>query len=1566
MSTQTIRILLIVLAVFASTTCPRAATITKANNADDLNLASSWTNGVVPGPLDVARWDFNVTGANAVALGADQSWSGIIVTNNPGGPVFITPGNTLTLGTNGIDMSRLSQDLIIGADLTLGPGLQRWNVTNASTLTVGGTLTRSANATLVKGVSTLTTANQGTVMVSPPLLNDVVPWATVQSSGAAANGSSAGNTFATVSGSDLVAYTGATLVNTSGTGVSFGGIPTGDNSTINYDLGVASVGGSMTSDTYVNTLRNIGGSYTQPGTATFRANAIMNAGTGALNIATPVQQADTTVNELVVAPWTSGITISNVISDNSNPLKLTITGTNNGAVIVSAQNTFSGGVTINTGGRLGIRASSTPTNGTATSGPLGTGTITLNGGTLYAASANYAVANPIVVGPAGGQLQMNGATPDLHLMGNVTGSGTLIIAGVFNQNGLFLSGDNSAFDGTVIVTGSNNRLGTGASGSALARWVVNGALQARVVGGDTYHLGELSSTATTGGLVGWAGNLSPAIQEFVVGALNTSSTYSGVMSNNASGNAATGNSDAAANNIVALTKVGTGTLTLIGTCNNTGPFTIRGGSLQLGNGGSGGTFSPNCTIALESNANFTISKSSTMGQGTNFSRSPITGTGSFTQAGTGTTIFTTNNTYAGDTLVSSGTLLVNGSIAGTATVMSGAKLGGNGAIGDVITVQAGGQLGAGPGGNVIGTLTLDATPVLGGSVLAKINAGSAQADKIEVTGGSPINYGGSLVVSNVGAPLLAGDSFTLFTAATHNGSFDSIVGSPGAGLAYSFTNGVLSVVSTVASDPTNITASLSSDLSGNTLTLAWPSSHLGWLLQSQTNNVDGSLTNDPAAWFDRPGSTLVNLLSITNPSDLAVYFRMKYVAPPPPSNAPTILTARATNSAVALTWSAPPFARTYNLMNSTVSGGPYNTVANVVGTGYTNTGLANSTTYYFVVSAVNQNGETANSAETNATPIAVPPLAPTGLAAQAAHGQVQLSWNAAATATNYYVKRGTTSGGPYTIITNVVVTGFLDTNVVDGTTYYYVVSGLNIDGEGPNSSQVSATPTATPPAVPIPTATGQYTQVKVTWPVVFGAASYNVKSATSSGGPYTTITNTSATTLYDPGLSNGATYYYVVSALNDIGESADSSEVSATTTTTIPLVYDLENTAAGYPTPPLPPLGDPNLAFIPPLPDPFCWANDPTNGLGSRSTNFSDWKFHRAEIKAQIENYEIGYKPPVDPSMISASISGSGTSRTLTVIVTNVVGTNRTLTITCAMTLPASSGSFPAIIGMNSANGSISLGGRAIATINYQHNQVTTYGSQQATDPYYRLYAAPYSPALDTINTGQYSAWAWGVSRILDGLHKLNGNLGGGASINLERIGVTGCSYAGKMALFCGALDERIALTIPQESGGGGAPNWRYSATEPAGSVEWLPNTDHNWFRESMFAFGNTNDVSYLPEDHHMLMAMVAPRALFATGNPDGAVWLSNPSCYVSCRAAERVYEMFGVSDRLGWNINGGKSHCARTADLDTDVYAFLDKFLLGMTNVNTITNRHVPGSYSSINYARWTQWWGTTNAILP
>ena len=178
---------------------------------------------------------------------------------------------------------------------------------------------------------------------------------------------------------------------------------------------------------------------------------------------------------------------------------------------------------------------------------------------------------------------------------------------------------------------------------------------------------------------------------------------------------------------------------------------------------------------------------------------------------------------------------------------------------------------------------------------------------------------------------------------------------------------------------------------------------------------------------------------------------------PPPT--PTNLVATAGNGQVGLSWSASSGATSYNVKRSTTSGGPYTTIASPTTTSYTDTGVTNGTTYYYVVSAVNTAGESANSSQVSATPQQPVPPPPTNLVATAGNAQVGLSWSASSGATSYNVKRSTTSGGPYTTIASPTTTSYTDTGVTNGTTYYYVVSAVNTAGESANSSQVSATPT---------------------------------------------------------------------------------------------------------------------------------------------------------------------------------------------------------------------------------------------------------------------------------------------------------------------------------------------------------------------------------------------------------------------------------------------------------------------------------------------------------------------------
>jgi fibronectin type 3 domain-containing protein len=257
---------------------------------------------------------------------------------------------------------------------------------------------------------------------------------------------------------------------------------------------------------------------------------------------------------------------------------------------------------------------------------------------------------------------------------------------------------------------------------------------------------------------------------------------------------------------------------------------------------------------------------------------------------------------------------------------------------------------------------------------------------------------------------------------------------------------------------------------------------------------------------------------------------------------PQNLTSSANLQQVALSWSYVANATSYNVKRATASGGPYTTIATgVTGTSFTDTGVNAGTTYYYVVSAVNSDFESDNSAEASAAVLA----APQNLTASANLQQVALSWSAVANAGSYNIKRAAASGGgPYTTIaTGVTGTSFTDTGLTPGTTYYYVVSAVNSANESVNSAEASAAVLAAPTSL---TGTDSQLTVALSWTYVSNAAGYNVKRASASGGPYTTIaTSVTGTTYTDTGLTAGATYYYVVSAVNGSNESVNSAEASA-------------------------------------------------------------------------------------------------------------------------------------------------------------------------------------------------------------------------------------------------------------------------------------------------------------------------------------------------------------------------------------------------------------------------------------
>jgi hypothetical protein len=314
-----------------------------------------------------------------------------------------------------------------------------------------------------------------------------------------------------------------------------------------------------------------------------------------------------------------------------------------------------------------------------------------------------------------------------------------------------------------------------------------------------------------------------------------------------------------------------------------------------------------------------------------------------------------------------------------------------------------------------------------------------------------------------------------------------------------------------------------------------------------------------------------------------------------------------------------------------------------------------------------------------------------------------------------------------------------------------------------------------------------------------------------------------------------------------------------------------------------------DLPEVAALPDPLLSLD------GTRITSAAQWACRRDEIGAQAQAYELGPMPGAPASVTGASSGGQ--------IVVTVADGDKTISFAATISLPATgTAPYPAMIGIGGVSiGATQLADMGVATINFPNDVVAEQmgGASRGRGKFYDLYG-------NTHGAGAMMAWAWGVSRLIDALEQTPD-----AQIDPARLAVTGCSRNGKGALIAGAFDERIALTIPQESGSGGAASWRVSDAQLAGgtTVQTLSQivTENVWFRSSFSQFGAS--ATRLPFDHHMLEGLVAPRALLIIENTS-QVWLGNLSTYTSSMAAHAIWQALGIPDRMGVSQIGDHSHC--------------------------------------------------------
>jgi len=477
------------------------------------------------------------------------------------------------------------------------------------------------------------------------------------------------------------------------------------------------------------------GTLTIAGNSTYSGGTTINTGTlkiGNGGTTGSLGSGDVTNNASLIFNRSNTMIVNNFITGTGS-----ITQAGSGTTILTANNTYSGGTTISAG-TLQIG------NG-GTTGWLGSGDILDNGTLAFNRTDTVTLAN-LVSGT--GSLRQIG-TGTLILTANNTYSGTTVISAGTLQIG---DGGTTGTLGTGAVT-DNGTLTFNRSDSLIVsnaisgsgRLIQDGTGTTILTGNNTYSGTTTINTGTLqvgdGGTTGTLGT----------GTVNNSSVLAFNRSNTlVVGNTITGTGS--------LTQIGTGTTILTGTNTYSGDTLINAGTLQIGNGGTTGSLGTGAVIndsVLSFNRNNTLTVSNL-----------ISGTGSLTQAGSGTTVLAADNTYSGGTTISAGTLQIGNG--GTTGWLGSGDITNNGTLAfnrsDSVTLDniiAGSgnvsQLGA-------GTLILTATNTYSGTTT--ISNGTLQVGN----GGTTGTLGTGGVVNNAALAFDRSDSVVVSNMITGAGS----------------------------------------------------------------------------------------------------------------------------------------------------------------------------------------------------------------------------------------------------------------------------------------------------------------------------------------------------------------------------------------------------------------------------------------------------------------------------------------------------------------------------------------------------------------------------------------------------------------------------------------------------------------------------------------------------------------------------------------------------------------------------------------------------------------------------
>lgn len=300
---------------------------------------------------------------------------------------------------------------------------------------------------------------------------------------------------------------------------------------------------------------------------------------------------------------------------------------------------------------------------------------------------------------------------------------------------------------------------------------------------------------------------------------------------------------------------------------------------------------------------------------------------------------------------------------------------------------------------------------------------------------------------------------------------------------------------------------------------------------------------------------------------------------------------------------------------------------------------------------------------------------------------------------------------------------------------------------------------------------------------------------------------------------------------------------------------------------------------------------------GRRVERPEDWPARRAELLKAILDIQYGQLPPAPERMgvyrLHAGDFDPVPGSCLTHYRLSFPGG---FSFIASLVTPPGKGPFPLVI---DGDGCWRIITDDILALAVRRGYAVAYfnRTELAPDDYHSRRDAGLYTVYPDGDFGALAAWAWGFHRVVDLACQLN-------CIDGDHIAVTGHSRGGKAALLAGATDARIALTVPNNSGCGGAGCYRYP-DEGGERLEDVIRFPY-WFSPRLGDYAGRE--TELPFDQHSMKALVAPRALLST-EALGDIWASPRGTRLTYEAARDVYRLLNVERRIGIFFREGEHH---------------------------------------------------------